>query len=161
MKRKPFARPSIVRALALACAVAIGQMPLSIDAHAAAEEAGAHGQAAGSKPADPTTAASNPLSDAGTSGYHLYRRHCQSCHGHLGEGTEQVTGLTRTVYSRDHQSRRSFHQQFRYATRLHAGVARGTRNKPGPKFNDIELIGKFLREIEAWHAMLEQAEAAH
>ena len=159
MIRNPFSRTTTIGALALTFAVAIAQAPLSTGAYGADGEAASGAEQ--SQLADPAIAASNPLSDAGTSGYHLYHRHCRACHGHLGQGTEQASALTGSAYSRDHRSRESFHQQFRYATRLHARVARGTRNRPGPKFNDIELIAKFLREVEAWHAMLEQAESGN
>lgn len=159
MNRNPIPRQSVSRALALAGLVAIAQVPLSTGAHGAGGEAASGAEQ--SQLADPAIAASNPLSDAGTSGYHLYQRHCRTCHGHLAQGTEQAARLTGSAYSRDHRSRESFHEQFRYATHLHARVARGTRNRPGPKFNDIELIAKFLREVEAWHAMLEQAESGN
>lgn len=159
MIRTRFGKQFTARALALACLLAIGQGSLATEAHGASDEANTQSGpgAAGSAMPDPTTAASNPLSDAGTSGYFLYRKHCRSCHGKLGEGTERGKGLIQTRYSKDHLSRQAFHEQFRHATRVHIKVARGTRNKPGPRFNDIELIGKFLREIEAWHAMLADA----
>ena len=104
---------------------------------------------------DPTKSASNPLSDAGTSGFHLFRRNCQSCHGHLGAGLGKVPALSRTEYAQDHAARRAFHDRFRELEDVHKAVARGTRKRKGIRFNDLELIGKFLREIVAWHAMLE------
>lgn len=106
--------------------------------------------------ADPTKAASNPLSDAGTSGFFLYRQHCQTCHGHLGTGTDDVEALLGSRYSKDHRTRKAFHREFRHSSRDHIRVARGTRKKPGPRFNELELIAKFLREIEAWHGMLKR-----
>ena len=160
MIRTRFGKHFTARALALLCLLAIGQGSLATAAHGASDEANTqsgHGTDGSAMP-DPTTAASNPLSDAGTSGYFLYRNHCRSCHGKFGEGTEQGTGLIRTRYSKDHLSRQAFHAQFRHATPVHIRVARGTRRKPGPRFNDIELIAKFLREMEAWHAMLAEAE---
>lgn len=106
---------------------------------------------------DPTKAASNPLSDAGTSGFHLYKRHCQDCHGYLGVGSEKGVPLASTKYAKEHKARRAFHKNFRHSTPKHARVALGTRKKPGPRFNELELIAKFLREIEAWHAMLKKS----
>lgn len=104
---------------------------------------------------DPTTAASNPLSDTGTSGLFLYRRHCQSCHGHLGAGTDKLAPLLGSKYSKSHTARKTFHREFRRSSKDHIAVARGTRKNPGPRFNQLELIGKFLREIEAWHVLLD------
>lgn len=124
---------------------------------AGAAESGAEGKA-DSMP-DPTQAASNPLSDAGTSGFFLYRQHCQSCHGYLGAGTDNVDALLGSRYSGDHKYRKAFHSEFRRSSKDHIAVARGTRKNPGPRFNQLELIGKFLREIEAWHAMLSKHSA--
>lgn len=148
------------RCLMIAGVVALG---LTAQGHAADAkgDSGDASKAAYQKDSmpDPTTAASNPLSDAGTSGLHLYRRHCQSCHGYLGVGTKRASALIRTRYSQDHRSRREFHENFRHMTNKHVKIARGTRKKPGPRFNDLELIAKFLREIEAWHAVLKRAGA--
>lgn len=156
-----FGTRKTLRALAMVWLAAIAGMSLSQAALAAGGDTNTRGSqdTPTSELADPTTAASNPLSDAGSSGYHLYRRHCASCHGRLAQGTERGGSLIRTRYSKHHLSREELHEQFRRATREHAKVARGTRDRPGPRFNDVELIGKFLREIEAWYAMLERSEA--
>ncbi|MEM7213873.1 MAG: cytochrome c [Pseudomonadota bacterium] len=144
------------RSIAFSGLLAILMMAASVAPVHSASDSAESSESGSSKPlADPTKAASNPLSDAGTSGFHLFRRHCQSCHGYLGMGTSKGGPLTRTRYSRDHKARRDFHRNFRSSTPKHARVARGTPKKPGPRFNDLELIGKFLREIEAWHMMLE------
>ena len=125
-------------------------IPLASQVHAADAEP----EDAKAEIPDPTKAASNPLSDAGTSGFFLYRKHCQSCHGDFGSGTDRVAALLNTEYSNDHRTRRDFHRNFRAATPEHIKVARGTRKNPGPGFNELELVGKFLREIQAWHVML-------
>ena len=143
-------RESIAAAAVCACLVAAG---------GPASAAGGADDGAGTNSlADPTKAASNPLSDAGTSGYFLYRQHCRACHGHLGTGTDDVAPLLGSKYSASHMARRTFHRSFRHSSRDHIRVARGTRKEPGPRFNELELIGKFLREIEAWHVMLERSD---
>lgn len=141
-------------AMVTAVVFAFGDMP---HASAALAASSADDNAVSGKEAlpDPATSSTNPLSDAGTSGYHLYARHCKSCHGFLGSGSKKASRLTQTRFSQEHTARKEFHEGFRHGSRDHIKVARGTRKKPGPKFNDIELIGKFLREVDAWHAMLE------
>ena len=139
-------------AVAGALAVQMATAPMVL---AASDSGGETGEKAAVP--DPTKAASNPLSDAGTSGFHLYRRHCQDCHGYLGVGTKKGVPLASTEYAKERKARRAFHKNFRHSTSKHARVALGTRKAPGPRFNELELIAKFLREIEAWHAMLKKS----
>ncbi|MEL7466811.1 MAG: hypothetical protein AAFN27_00055 [Pseudomonadota bacterium] len=106
---------------------------------------------------DPLTAASNPLSGIGRSGLRVYHFHCESCHGYLGEGTRRAPALAGTIYATDHASRRRFHEQFRTAYSKHAQVARGTRDRPGPRFNELEMVAKFLREVEVWRKTITAA----
>lgn len=140
-----------------AMAVAVLGLALTAPMNSTARAADAPKEAGGeAKLPDPTTAASNPLSDAGTSGFFLFRKHCQDCHGYLGSGTSKIPALLGSAYSTDHKARKAFHREFRHSSRDHIRVARGTRKKPGPRFNELELIGKFLREIDAWHTMLRE-----
>ena len=66
-----------------------------------------------------------------------------------------MAALSGTRFAKGHKQRQAFHRRFRELEDAHKAIARGTRKRPGIKFNDLELIGKFLREIVAWHAMLE------
>ena len=132
--------------------LSIGELPLTTKVQAASAETDVEVSAVGP---DPAESASNPLSDAGMGGYVYYRLHCQSCHGHLGSGTKKASALLNTAYSQDYTARKAFHKNFRHADRRHVKVARGTRKRPGPRFNELEMIAKFLREVEAWHTMLE------
>ncbi|MEM9060013.1 MAG: c-type cytochrome [Pseudomonadota bacterium] len=106
---------------------------------------------------DPLTAASNPLSGIGRSGFRVYHHHCESCHGYLGEGSRKAPALAGTAYATDYKSRRDFHTRFRTSSSKHARVARGTRKKPGPRFNELEMVAKFLREVEVWRKTVSQA----
>lgn len=136
-------------------AIAIFGLALFAPMNSAAFAADASNEAGSEeKLPDPTSASTNPLSDAGTSGFFLFRKHCQNCHGYLGSGTSKIPALLGSAYSTDHKARKAFHREFRHSSRDHIRVARGTRKKPGPRFNELELIGKFLREVDAWHTML-------
>ena len=134
---------SIVAALALTSHAAQAAEPSSDDA-SQKQEIGP----------DPATSASNPLTDAGSGGYFHYKVHCESCHGYLGSGTSKAGPLLHTDYSKDYNSRKAFHSNFHASDQPHRRVSRGTRKRPGPGFNELEMIAKFLREIEAWHEIV-------
>ncbi|MGD1924717.1 MAG: hypothetical protein ACFB03_11115 [Paracoccaceae bacterium] len=141
-------------AIALLCLEAASPMSA---ARAAEKPAEAEAEGKTSDRPDPLTAASNPLSGIGRSGLRVYHFHCENCHGYLGEGTHRAPALAGTIYATDHAARRRFHEQFRTAYSKHALVARGTRDRPGPRFNELEMVAKFLREVEVWRKTITAA----
>ncbi len=88
------------------------------------------------------------VSQIGLGGRVLYVDNCAVCHGLRGVGTEYGPALTSRIYWKDRLPQREFHGALHEP--LHAG-ARGNRaGKPLGKlhFNDIELIARYVHEIQ-------------
>lgn len=94
------------------------------------------------------TAKSRFISQLGQGGFHLYTENCALCHGEDGVGTAYGPALTKRVYWVENLSRQSFHEAL--TADYHAGYRGNAQGRPLSeiKFNDVELIARYVREIQ-------------
>lgn len=81
------------------------------------------------------------LSQSAQAGYSPYKSACASCHGFGGEGTDKGPPLRSAGIAGDFRQRPAFHRAVDRGVAAHQALLGNTAN-----FNQIELMGKFLRE---------------
>ena len=82
------------------------------------------------------------LSPPAQGGYRAFKSTCSECHGTGGQGTGRGPRLTNQDYAGDFRTRPAFHGAVGANIPAHQAIM-GER----PGFNQVELMGKFLREM--------------
>lgn len=95
----------------------------------------------------PIESSADYFSTIARSGYILYHRHCENCHGAFIDGTENGPGLDKGEYLHSYKARRLFHEHVRAPIEPHKPFK---KKKDGLTFNHIEMIAKYLREFNDW-----------
>lgn len=87
------------------------------------------------------------LSNPARAGYNAYAAHCAGCHGILGEGTDTAPSLSDSATARRFYDRRELHRALAEAIAAHESALPGGRADGTLDFNEVEMLGKFLREF--------------
>ena len=82
------------------------------------------------------------LSAPAQGGYRRFKAACAECHGTGGQGTDTGPRLTGRSYASDFREARAFHSKTGRTIPAHRAVM-----GDAPGFNDVEMMGKFLREL--------------
>lgn len=86
------------------------------------------------------------FSDPGRAGMLTFSARCADCHGVRGQGTESGPSLLNRSYSADFREAPAFHNAVRAPIQAHQDFIRIVGGANETDFNDLELLGKFLRE---------------
>lgn len=87
------------------------------------------------------------LSTTAKAGYNAYAANCAVCHGPLGEGVGPAPPLTDQNTARRFYDRRELHRALAQAIAAHEQALPGGRADGVLDFNEVELMGRFLREF--------------
>ena len=88
------------------------------------------------------------LSQLAYAGMQLFTQHCADCHGAQARGTVAGPNLHADAYHPGNLSRQDFHHA---VTQGMPALRGGSGGKPGNKdlsFNQIELIARYVRELQ-------------
>ncbi|MFK7941538.1 MAG: cytochrome c [Paracoccaceae bacterium] len=88
------------------------------------------------------------LSQLAFAGRHLFARHCADCHGEDGRGTIAGPSLHHEVYKPENLSREAFHQAVTRGVKAQRWAFGDMPAVRQLSFNDIELIARYVREIQ-------------
>ncbi|MEO1494764.1 MAG: c-type cytochrome [Pseudomonadota bacterium] len=87
------------------------------------------------------------LSEPAQAGATAFADQCSDCHGFEGEGTGSAPSLTQRSYSKDFRNAEAFHTSVGAAAAAHNAARSPERRSATQEFNQLELMGKFLREV--------------
>lgn len=133
-------------AVLLSASALAGEAPAEPDATHA--EDGEEGEKAATR-AHPMELGYNAFTDIARGGYGLYERHCSTCHGRLGEDHDHKGALLETGLFENYRQSQDFHARFR-DTHETDGAPAGKIGWGRASFNNLEMIGKYLRELRLW-----------
>lgn len=107
----------------------------------------------------------HPLEEAALSrvafgGYRIFQQNCSGCHGELADGSAQAISLLDKPYARDLYLRELLHQSFRDAAAVHKAASK-KRKRFKLSFNQLEMVGKYLRELYAWRSAVAAVNKAY
>ena len=101
----------------------------------------------GEPPPGSRPAARAQLTETAEAGRRVFAGTCARCHGERGEGGS-ATALSRMALARDFMRVRDLHEAVAEDIRGHAGLVRSLGDGDATeRFNTVELMGRYLREI--------------
>lgn len=86
------------------------------------------------------------LSQLAKSGFTIYERHCQDCHGDRGYGTDRGPNLHHRVYSAGKLSQQEFHEAVVHGVKANKWTY-GDMPATRLSFNEIERVARYVREV--------------
>ena len=86
------------------------------------------------------------FSNPGIAGMRRFGSACSSCHGDRGEGTSQGPSLLDKDYARDFRNSEQFHSSAGQSISAHRDLLADLELEGKEGFNNLEFMGKFLRE---------------
>lgn len=88
------------------------------------------------------------LSQLGQAGSIVYANHCRACHGRRGVGSVQGPPLLDYALVKKHRGRKAFHSAVTNE-QDHSYGAHHSRSAKELSFNEIEQIGRYVREVQS------------
>lgn len=87
------------------------------------------------------------LSQPAQAGATAFADQCSSCHGLKGQGSGDAPSLTERDYAKDFRDAEAFHDSVGRAAAAHSAARTQKAKSSRQSFNELELMGKFLREL--------------
>ncbi len=87
------------------------------------------------------------LSEPAQAGATAFADQCSTCHGLRGQGIGEAPSLTERDYAKDFRDAEAFHASVGRATAAHGAARNPSKKSATQNFNELELMGKFLREL--------------
>lgn len=86
------------------------------------------------------------FSNPGVAGMRRFGNSCSGCHGERGGGTDKGPSLLNKNYARNFRNSEAFHSAVGQAIAAHSNLLAQADQEDKERFNNLELMGKFLRE---------------
>ncbi|MEM1298678.1 MAG: hypothetical protein AAGH68_05300 [Pseudomonadota bacterium] len=86
------------------------------------------------------------FSNPGVAGMRRFGNACSDCHGERGGGTDRGPSLLNKDYARDFRNSEVFHSAVGQAIAAHRDLLADLELEGKEGFNNLEFMGKFLRE---------------
>lgn len=90
------------------------------------------------------------FTDPGKAGMTAFGQNCAGCHGLLADGGQSAPPLLNRSYAIDFRDSPKFHSEISRQIPAHNDVFLAAQNKGRLKFNELELMAKFLREARQY-----------
>ncbi len=102
----------------------------------------------GPPPGKPVYVRQNMYSQVGLAGKELYQQQCAQCHGDDAKGTLLGPSLGHPAYQGGRLSRQDFHRAVSEGVRARRWTFGDMPANEQLSFNDIELIARYVREVQ-------------